>query len=143
MLIGPAYVFADKTLVPLPIFTTDPNEGETYGALLAIIDAQAGAFRSLLVPTLTYNSLLGAAGSVHYERYFDHDTKFDTDLAQSTRNQAFYRLRYAKPTLFDGRYIFQGFGLYENDRTAHFTASARTAWNRTRPTIPCVRAGAS
>ncbi|RPI37095.1 MAG: hypothetical protein EHM67_12060 [Hyphomicrobiaceae bacterium] len=120
LLIGASCVFADKTFVPLPIFTTDPNEGETYGALLAIIDAQAGAFRALLVPTLPYNSLLGAAGSVHYERYFDHDTKLDTDLAQSTRNQAFYRLRYANPTLVDGRYLFQGFGLYENDRTARF-----------------------
>jgi outer membrane protein assembly factor BamA len=115
-----ACAFADKTLVPLPIFTTDPNERQTYGALLAIIDAQEGAFRSLLVPTLTYNSLLGAAGSVHYERYFAHDIKFDTDLAQSTRNQAFYRLRYANPILFDARYLFQGFGLYENDRTARF-----------------------
>ena len=33
-------VGAEKAYVPLPIFTTDPNEGETYGALLAIIDAQ-------------------------------------------------------------------------------------------------------
>jgi outer membrane protein assembly factor BamA len=120
LLMGLACAFADKTLVPLPIFTTDPNERQTYGALLAIIDAQEGAFRSLLVPTLTYNSLLGAAGSVHYERYFAYDIKFDTDLAQSTRNQAFYRLRYANPTLLEGRYIFQGFGLYENDRTARF-----------------------
>jgi outer membrane protein assembly factor BamA len=120
LLMGLPCAFADKTLVPLPIFTTDPNERQTYGALLAIIDAQEGAFRSLLVPTLTYNSLLGAAGSVHYERYFDHNIKFDTDLAQSTRNQAFYRLRYADPTLLEGRYLFQGFGLYENDRTARF-----------------------
>ena len=50
LLMGLPCAFADKTLVPLPIFTTDPNEGETYGALLAIIDAQEGAFRSLLVP---------------------------------------------------------------------------------------------
>jgi outer membrane protein assembly factor BamA len=120
LLMGLPCAFADKTLVPLPIFTTDPNERQTYGALLAIIDAQEGAFRSLLVPTLTYNSLLGAAGSVHYERYFGHDIKFDTDLAQSTRNQAFYRLRYANPILLEGRYLFQGFGLYENDRTARF-----------------------
>jgi outer membrane protein assembly factor BamA len=120
LLMGLPCAFAGKTLVPLPIFTTDPNERETYGALLAIIDAQEGAFRSLLVPTLTYNSLLGAAGSVHYERYFAHDIKFDTDLAQSTRNQAFYRLRYANPILWEGRYLFQGFGLYENDRTARF-----------------------
>src|SRR5215475_9759759 len=103
LFMGVPCAFADKTLVPLPIFTTDPNEGETYGALLAVIDAQEGAFRSLLVPTVTYNSLLGAAGSVHYERFLDHETKFDTDLSQSTHNQAFYRLRYADPNLFDPR----------------------------------------
>src|SRR5262249_34359990 len=70
LLIGLPCASADKTLVPLPIFTTDPNERQTYGALLAIIDAQEGAFRSLLVPNVTYNSLLGAAGAVHYERFF-------------------------------------------------------------------------
>jgi outer membrane protein assembly factor BamA len=120
LFMGVPCAFADKTLVPLPIFTTDPNERQTYGALLAIIDAQEGAFHSLLVPTVTYNSLLGAAGSVHYERFFADQAKFDTDAAQSTRNQAFYRLRYATPTLFDPRYLFRGFGLYENDRTARF-----------------------
>lgn len=117
---GLPWGFAERTFVPLPIFTTDPNERETYGALLAIIDAQEGAFRSLLVPYATYNALLGAAGSVHYERFFDHETKFDTDLSQSTNNQAFYRLRYVDPGLFTPRYLFQGFGEYENDRTARF-----------------------
>jgi outer membrane protein assembly factor BamA len=112
--------FAEKTLVPLPIFTTDPNERQTYGALLAIIDAREGAFRSLLVPYATYNPLLGVAASVHYERFFNHETKFDTDLSQSTRNQAFYRLRYSTPNLFDPRYLLQAFGVYENDRTARF-----------------------
>ena len=106
--------------MPLPIFTTDPNEGETYGALLAIIDAHEGAFRSLLVPYATYNALLGAAGSVHYERFFADQAKFDTDVAQSTQNQAFYRLRYGDLHWRDPRYLFEGFGLYENDRTARF-----------------------
>ncbi|MDQ3830867.1 MAG: outer membrane protein assembly factor, partial [Candidatus Tectomicrobia bacterium] len=104
----------------MPIFTTDPNERQTYGALLAIIDAEQGAFRSLLVPYVTYNPLLGAAGSVHYERFFADRAKFDTDVSQSTRNQAFYRLRYADLKLRDPRYLFEGFGLYENDRTARF-----------------------
>ncbi len=120
LLVGLPSAIADKTLVPLPIFTTDPNEHQTYGALLAIIDAQEGAFRSLLVPYVTYNPLLGAAGSAHYERFFDLETKFDADLSQSTRNQAFYRLRYSAPKLFDPNYLFQGFGLYQNDRTARF-----------------------
>ena len=103
VLAGLPCAFADTTLVPLPIFTTDPNERQTYGALLAIIDAQEGAFRSLLVPYVTYNALLGAAGSVHYERFFADQAKFDTDLSQSTRNQAFYRLRYADLNLRDPR----------------------------------------
>jgi outer membrane protein assembly factor BamA len=120
LLVGLPCAVADTTLVPLPIFTTDPNERQTYGALLAIIDAQEGAFRSLLVPYVTYNSLLGVAGSVHYERFFADQAKFDTDLSQSTRNQAFYRLRYADLNLRDPRYLFEGFGLYENDRTARF-----------------------
>jgi surface antigen Omp85-like protein len=120
LLTAPPYAFADRTLVPLPIFTTDPNERQTYGALLAIIDAQQGTFRSLLVPYVTYNSLLGAAGSVHYERFLADQAKFDTDISQSTQNQAFYRLRYADLNLRDPRYLFEGFGLYENDRTARF-----------------------
>jgi outer membrane protein assembly factor BamA len=120
LLAGLPWGFADRTFVPLPIFTTDPNERETYGALLAIIEAQEGAFRSLLVPYATYNALLGAAGSVHYERFFNHQTKFDMDVSQSTNNQAFYRLRYADPAPFDLRYLIQGFGEYENDRTARF-----------------------
>jgi outer membrane protein assembly factor BamA len=120
LLVGLPCAFADKTFVPLPIFTTDPNERQTYGALLAIIDAQEGAFRSLLVPYITYNSLLGAAGSVHYEHFFARERKMDTDVSQSTENQAFYRLRYADPGFFDPRHPVQGFGEYENDRTARF-----------------------
>src|SRR5919109_494559 len=120
MLVGLPCGFADRSFVPLPIFTTDPNERQTYGALLAIIDAQEGAFRSLLVPYITYNSLLGAAGSAHYERFLADQAKFDADVAQSTRNQAFYRLRYADLNLRSPHYLFEGFGLYENDRTARF-----------------------
>jgi Omp85 superfamily domain len=120
LLMGLPWAWADRTLVPLPIFTTDPNEGETYGALLAVIDAQEGAFRSLLVPYVTYNSLLGATGSAHYERFLADQAKFDADVAQSTRNQAFYRLRYADLNLRGPHYLFEGFGLYENDRTARF-----------------------
>src|SRR5690606_27638854 len=64
--------------------------------------------------------VLGVGASVHYERFFDHHTKFDTDLSQSTKNQAFYRLRYTDPEVFDPRYLFRGFIQYENDRTARF-----------------------
>src|SRR5712691_3614708 len=57
---------ATTTLVPLPLFITDPHERETYGALLAILKEQDEALHSLLVPQLTWNPLLGAGGSVYY-----------------------------------------------------------------------------
>jgi outer membrane protein assembly factor BamA len=122
LLVSVPGAFAAKTLVPLPIFTTEPNEGETYGALLAIIDADAAGFRSLIVPYATVNPILGVAGSVHYERFFglNRETKFETDFSQSTKNQAFYRLRYTAPQAFDPRYLFHGYIEYENDRTARF-----------------------
>ena len=119
-LMGLPYACADRSFFPLPIFTTDPNERQTYGALVAIIDEREGAFHSLLVPYGTINPLLGVAASVHYEQFFDPQTKFDTDFSQSTKNQALYRLRYFNPELLDRRYFFQGRLSYENDRTARF-----------------------
>ena len=59
---------ATTTLVPLPLFTTDPHERETYGALLAILNEQEEALRSFLVPQVTWIPLLGTGGTVYYRR---------------------------------------------------------------------------
>src|SRR6266508_2067156 len=45
-LMGLPHAWADRSYFPLPIFTTDPNERQTYGALLAVIDEREGAFHS-------------------------------------------------------------------------------------------------
>lgn len=120
VLFGLPSVFADRTLVPLPIFTTDPNERETYGALLAIIDAQEGAFRSLLVPHATINPILGVGAAVYYQRFLERDATYTILGAQSTENQARYRVTYLNPSLAQRRYLFDGTLEYENDRTARF-----------------------
>jgi outer membrane protein assembly factor BamA len=70
---------------------------------------------------------LGIGASVHYERFFDHHTKFDTDLSQSTKNQAFYRLRYVDPEVLDPRLLLSGWVEYENDRTARFFGISATS----------------
>lgn len=67
-LLGPPCVFADRTLVPIPFFATDPNMRETYGALLAIIEDQDSAVRSLLAPYAMFNPLLGAGGGFRRAR---------------------------------------------------------------------------
>ncbi|MBI3328593.1 MAG: BamA/TamA family outer membrane protein [Nitrospinae bacterium] len=117
---GIPHVFADRTFVPLPIFTTDPNERQTYGALFAIIDEQEGAFRSLLVPYVQINPLLGVGAAVHYERFLTRDVMYMLDAYQTAKNQADYRVRYLNYHLAEGGYLFEGEVEYENDRTARF-----------------------
>ncbi len=111
---------ADRTLVPLPIFTTDPNERETYGALLAILDEQEGAVRSLLVPQVTWNPLLGTGGTVYYRRILTEDESYAFFASHSTRNQANYTVNYSNFRLAQQRYLFDGQLEYNNDRTARF-----------------------
>ncbi len=120
MFVGFPRACADTTLVPLPIFTTDPNERETYGALLAIIDEQQGAFRSLLVPQATINPIVGFGGAVYYQRFFDRDVSYVIDASQSTENQARYRMRYINVRPMPQNYVFEGEAHYRNDRTARF-----------------------
>ena len=111
---------ADTTFVPLPVVTTDPHERETYGALLAILNKQDGALRSLLVPQATWNSLLGARGSAYYQYLLTPDETYTFYASQSTGNQADYAVNYANVDLAQQRYRFEGRLEYSNDRTARF-----------------------
>ena len=117
---GVPHAFADMTPVPLPIFTTDPNEGNTYGALLALIDEQEGIVRSLLVPQAMWNPLLGFTGAVYYQRLLTPDEGYTLFASQSTQNQAEYEVTYSNPALAHRRYFFDGRLGYENNRTARF-----------------------
>jgi outer membrane protein assembly factor BamA len=117
---GVPYARADRTLVPLPIFTTAPNEGETYGALMAIVDEQAGTLRFLLVPQVMWNSLLGFRAAGYYQRLLTPTEYYTLFASQSTRNQAHYQATYTNTTLAQGRYFFDGKFDYKNDRTARF-----------------------
>src|SRR6266508_3503469 len=100
---GVPTVCAERTLVPLPIFTTDPNEGHTYGALLALVEEQQGTVRSLLVPQAMWNSLLGFGSAVYYQRLLTHDAGYTFFASQSTRNQADYEASYSHPPLAQRR----------------------------------------
>src|SRR5215470_9204840 len=117
---GVPQAFAAITPVPLPIFTTDPNEGNTYGALVALIKEQEGAVRSLLVPQAMWNSLLGFSGAVYYQRLLAPDESFTIYASPTTENQADYEVTYSNPALAQRRYFFDGRLGYENNRTARF-----------------------
>jgi outer membrane protein assembly factor BamA len=111
---------ATTTLVPLPLFITDPHERETYGALLAILKEQDEALHSLLVPQLTWNPLLGAGGSVYYRWLLTEEASYALFASQSTKNQADYEVQYSNARRAQQPYRFDGTLEYTNNRTARF-----------------------
>jgi hypothetical protein len=131
--LGCCGAWADTTLVPLPVITR-PNRHETYTALLALLNKQDGALRSLLGPQVTWNSLLGASGSAYYQYLLTPDETYSFYASQSTGNQADYAVNYANVDLAQQRYRFEGRLEYSNDRSRFFGWD-RTVVKRTRRTI--------
>src|SRR6266404_4378085 len=65
-------VSENATLIPLPEIITDPNEGETVGALavLLITDAQ-GQVRDIVAPDVRYNGITGVYPMMRWFHYPD------------------------------------------------------------------------
>lgn len=62
---------AKTRIFPLPMFTTNPNEGSTYGAMPVFVgvDDQEGRIRSIVAPSLSWNKFAGVTGTFRYYRY--------------------------------------------------------------------------
>jgi len=69
-------------IIPLPLYSTVPNEGSTYGIMPVFfrtvntagftdIPGQTGAVYSIIAPSLSWNSQAGVTGSFRYFRYLD------------------------------------------------------------------------
>ena len=58
-------------LVPLPVYTTEPNEGSTYGAMPVFLRVCEATERTeaILAPSVTYNDTIHFTGTVRYFGY--------------------------------------------------------------------------
>src|SRR5581483_2823157 len=67
---GPAAAETRFSFVPLPAFDTDPNAGNTYGILPAVLfKDEEDRVRSILAPSVTYNEFRGITGTFRYFLY--------------------------------------------------------------------------
>ena len=64
--------WAKTRIFPLPMYTTVPNEGSTYGAMPVWMRSMNGEekIHSILAPSLSWNKSAGVTGSFRYYRYF-------------------------------------------------------------------------
>jgi len=69
---GGSVAWAKTRLFPLPMYTTVPNEGSTYGAMPVWMHTPDGQEKidSIYAPSLSWNKYAGVTGTFRYYRYF-------------------------------------------------------------------------
>ena len=83
---GGSVAWAKTRIFPLPMYTTVPNEGSTYGAMPVWVRSMNGEdkIHSILAPSLSWNKSAGVTGSFRYYRYFHELGTYFLVLSAST-----------------------------------------------------------
>ncbi len=82
-------------IIPLPMYSTVPNEGSTYGIMPVFFRTESsigfsdtaertGAVHSITAPSLSWNSQAGVTGSFRYYRYLDPLRSWSLVISAST-----------------------------------------------------------
>jgi hypothetical protein len=94
------------SLIPLPVYATEPNEGSTYGAMpvfLRVCNAN-GRTESITAPSLTRNDIIDATITLRYYGYPSDSQALTVIASLSTRINSNLLLRWAdlprEPGLF-------------------------------------------
>lgn len=100
--------FAEKVktvAIPLPVIATSPNEGITYGGLVAFLFHNAKDEAStLIVPQVNFNDHFGVSSTLYGAFYPTPQRNLKVNLSKSTRINKDYRMRYADETFLSPRW---------------------------------------
>ncbi len=80
--------------VPLPIFSTDPNTGDSIGFLLAVVTESEGHISSIVVPLLTDNELTGINFDLNVLGFPSDDIDYFLLLSHSSEDFWDYQFEY-------------------------------------------------
>ena len=78
---------AKTRFFPLPMYTTVPNEGSTYGAMpvfMVASDDDPDKVKSITAPSVSWNSSAGVTGTFRYYRYLEMFRSWHLLLSAST-----------------------------------------------------------
>ena len=113
--VGPGY-----SIIPLPAFTYNRNEGAWIGGLAAIFRANAkGEVEDIYAPLYLHNKLVGETFTFNYYGYRGKSTQYHAILSHATKVERVVDLSYKNSGAEDDYFIF---GVQAN--------SAKSAFNR-------------
>ncbi len=139
--------------VPIPIYATSPNEGDTVGFMpvVMVVDKKKERTNSILAPSISYNALIYTTGTIRWFYYPTDDLTFtlvpsySTNVNRNLKVELNYlpkkrdrltleTLFYPKRTIFE-RFFGIGPGTGQNAETSFtrtgFDLTARPGWNLT------------
>ncbi len=94
------------TLIPLPAFTYNRNEGAWVGALVPIFRANAkGQIEDIYAPLYLHNALIGDTFTFNYFGYRSETRQYHVILSHATKVERTVDLSYKDTGVDDGRYI--------------------------------------
>jgi hypothetical protein len=65
----------DTKIIPLPIYATLPNEGNTFGVLpvFLVVESEGQRTRSIYAPSISWNEVIGVSGTMRLFHYPDRE----------------------------------------------------------------------
>jgi hypothetical protein len=112
---------ATPTIVPIPEIILDPNEGNTYGVMLAtLFKDEVGDVRYMIAPDVRYNETKGVFPVFRLLAYPSDDRFYTIVIGKSTTKDEDYEAEYENYELLDHRAYVEAKVLYEKDSTERF-----------------------
>src|SRR5258708_6327530 len=85
--LGPLPACCGARLIPLPVYSTLPNEGDTFGAMpvfLRVCDP-AGRTQTIIAPSVTWNDVIHWTATLRIFQYTADDENLTIIASASTR----------------------------------------------------------
>jgi outer membrane protein assembly factor BamA len=112
---------AAPTIIPVPEIVLDPNEGDTYGLLLAMLfKDENNDVRYLFAPDVRYNSYTGVYPVLRLLAYPSEDRFYSFSIGKSTTKDQKYEAEYENYEFLDHRAFLEASVGYEDDSTERF-----------------------
>lgn len=111
----------ERSYIPLPEILTDPNEGNTYGALAVVLFLdQQKIIKYILAPDVRYNKITGVFPAFRLFGFPSRDKKWSIVVRKSQNIDEDYEFIYTDNAFWQDRLRLSAVFEYERDSTERF-----------------------
>jgi outer membrane protein assembly factor BamA len=123
------YKNSQLTIIPIPVFSTMPDEGQTYGLMpTLLISSQSGkAMRSIISPMIGYNSIIKTMGSAAVLFFPSKSATLSLFAGAAQEFYQEYELIFTDKKAFNGNFFFEATSRYYNNPFGRFFGLGPTA----------------